>query len=64
MNRVVLTHQMLNLEKQCRYLVRKDEDVDDVENGAEHTDGYCQVAVNVLIRLQQQKLHAYFHLKF
>ena len=47
---------MLNLEKQCRYLVRKDEDVDDVENGSENTDGHCQVAVNVLIGLQKQKL--------
>ena len=38
------------------YLVREDEDVDDVEDGAENTDGDCQVAVYVLIRLQHQKV--------
>ena len=34
------------------YLVREDEDVDDVEDGAENTDGDSQVAVNVVVMLQ------------
>ena len=36
--------------------MREDEDVDDVEDGAENTDGDCQVAVYFLIRLQHQKV--------
>ena len=34
------------------YLVREDEDVDDVEDGAEDTDGDSQVAVDVVVMLQ------------
>ena len=40
---------------QC-YLVREDEDVDDVEDGAENADGDSQVAVYFLVILQHLSL--------
>ena len=41
---------------QYLYLVREDEDVDDVEDGAENTDGDSQVAVYVVIILQHPSI--------
>ena len=38
------------------YLVREDEDVDDVEDGAEDTDGDSQVAVYFLVIQKHTKL--------
>ena len=44
------------------YLVRENQDVDEVEDGSENTDGDSQVAVDLVVRLQHPKV--YFHLKF
>ena len=35
------------------YLVRENEDVDEVEDGSENTDGDSQVAVDFVVRIQE-----------
>ena len=46
----------VNSSSQYLYLVREDEDVDDVEDGAENTDCDSQVAVYVVIILQHPSI--------